>query len=105
MLTYQPSLTLTTPAEPTDLRASLRDLLARSPAEGQCLLDTGDWLACPLWDTWGEELTASGWHAERLREVVIAYRHELRLWVIGERPWAHVAAGLIGRIERRSYGR
>ncbi|MDQ3794089.1 MAG: hypothetical protein M3316_00160, partial [Actinomycetota bacterium] len=34
-------------------------------------------------------------------EISRDYSDELRLWVVGERPWDHCAAGLAGRVRRR----
>ena len=93
---------LVAPREPADIRSSLRTVLAQTPTEGERRLDAGDWIACPLWDAWGEKLMAAGWREDRFHEVISGYRNELRLWVIGERPWTHVITGLIGRIERRA---
>jgi hypothetical protein len=37
----------------------------------------------------------------RFLEISRDYSGELRLWVVGERPWDHCAAGLAGRVRRR----
>jgi hypothetical protein len=37
----------------------------------------------------------------RFLGIVIGYRNELRLWVMGERPWEHCVTGLAGRVVRR----
>ncbi len=37
----------------------------------------------------------------RFQEIARGYAGELRLWVVGERPWDHCAAGLAGRVWRR----
>jgi hypothetical protein len=96
-----PAPPLPFPDEPLELRARIRLLLERSPGEGQQLLQAGDWIAGPLWRSWQDQLEPCGVDAERFRHLVIAYRNELRLWVMGERPWRHCVEGLIGRISRR----
>jgi len=37
----------------------------------------------------------------RFLEISRGYAGEIRLWVVGERPWDHFAAGLAGRLLRR----
>lgn len=58
-------------------------------------------LARLLWRAWKQELSANGVDRRRFGRLVMAYRSELWLWRVGERPWAHAVSGLIGRIERR----
>ena len=38
---------------------------------------------------------------ERFGQIVAGYGNELRLWVVGERPWQQYISGLAGRVERR----
>ena len=38
---------------------------------------------------------------DRFLQISRGYADELRLWVVGERPWDHCAAGLAGRVQRR----
>jgi hypothetical protein len=38
---------------------------------------------------------------DRFAEISRGYAGEFRLWVVGERPWDHCAAGLAGRLLRR----
>ena len=38
---------------------------------------------------------------DRFLEISRSYAGEFRLWVVGERPWDHCAAGLAGRLLRR----
>jgi hypothetical protein len=73
--------------EPVQLKHEMRTLLEQSPERGMRELECGCLIAAPLWDTF--------------RRIVVGYRNELRLWVMGERPWEHCVAGLAGRIERR----
>jgi hypothetical protein len=37
----------------------------------------------------------------RFLEIARSYSAELRLWVVGERPWIHCVSGLAGRVRRR----
>jgi hypothetical protein len=89
------------PEEPQELRAETRALLEGSPEEGMRLVDTGQPLADLLWEEWGAELEAAGMDRERFLQVTRGYAGEIRLWVMGERPWNHCVAGLAGRIQRR----
>ncbi len=36
-----------------------------------------------------------------LLKITRGYAGEIRLWVMGERPWDHCVAGLAGRLKRR----
>jgi len=94
--------TLNLPDEPIALRSAVRALLDNAPADGLRLIDDGDWIARPLWEEWGADLTRDGWDKDTFRQVVIDYRNELRLWVMGERPWAHAIDGLLGKLRRRT---
>jgi hypothetical protein len=93
--------TLPLPAEPVTLRNKTRTLLEQSPEAGQQLLAAGEWIAAPLWKRWRSELVPYGMKRARFLEIVVDYRNELRLWVMGERPWEHCVAGLAGRVARR----
>jgi hypothetical protein len=99
------NLDLPLPEEPTKLKAKTRTLLEQSPEAGQQLLAKGRWIATPLWPQWRGALEPRGINRARFLEIVVGYRNELRLWVMGERPWPHCIAGLAGRLERRAAGR
>lgn len=94
-------IALPVPEEPTALRRRVRTLLESSPTEAEELLRSANWIADPLWDAWRQPLECRGMARECFRHLVAAYRNELRLWVIGERPWDHCIDGLIGRVSRR----
>jgi hypothetical protein len=96
------TLSLAVPPEPTDLRACSRRLFEQYPNRGHQLLGDGEWITCALWQEWGADLEAQGMGEDRLRSIVVSYRNELRLWVMGERPWEQCAAGLAGRVKRRA---
>lgn len=88
-------------AEPRELRVETRALIEDSPEEGMRLINAGQPLADLLWEEWDAELEGAGMDRERFHEVVRGYAGEIRLWVIGERPWDHCVAGLAGRVIRR----
>ena len=92
---------LTLPEEPARLRADTRALLDESPEEGARVVSDARFVADPLWDRWGDDLESAGMGYERYLEITRGYADELRLWIVGERPWDHCAAGLAGRISRR----
>ena len=94
--------TLPLPPEPEALKTTTRTLLEQSPEAGLQLLAEGKWIATPLWDQWKGLLKPCGMRRKQFRAIVIDYRNELRLWVMGERPWEHCVAGLAGRVTRRT---
>ncbi|QIN82438.1 hypothetical protein GBA63_07085 [Rubrobacter tropicus] len=87
--------------EPVELRAETRALLEESPEEGSRLIGEAAFVADLLWEDWGETLEPKGMGRDRFVEISRGYADELRLWVVGERPWDHCAAGLAGRVKRR----
>jgi hypothetical protein len=89
------------PEEPTELRAETRGLLEYSPEEGARIINDGAFVSDLLWQEWGEGLRGAGMQHGRFREIACGYAGELRLWVVGERPWDHCVAGLAGRVWRR----
>ncbi len=96
-----PRMELVPPDEPEELRAETRALVEDSPEEGNRLVKDGRFLADPLWEKWGAELEDAGMSYERFLGITRGYEAEVRLWVIGERPWDHCVAGLRGRLLRR----
>ena len=92
---------LSLPDEPATLRAETRALLEESPEQGSRKINDAFFVADPLWEEWKEELEESGMEYVRFLEISRGYANELRLWVVGERPWEHCAAGLAGRVTRR----
>ena len=89
------------PEEPAELRAETRTLLDDSPEEGTRVVDDATFVADPLWEVWGEDLEKAGMGYERFLSITRGYAAELRLWVVGERPWDHCVVGLAGRVWRR----
>lgn len=87
--------------EPVELRAETRALLEESPEEGSRLIGEASFVADLLWEDWENLLEPSGMGHDRFLQISRGYADELRLWVVGERPWDHCAAGLAGRVQRR----
>ena len=97
----EPRIELNLPEEPTELQTDTRSLLEDSPEEGIRLVNAGYPLAGFLWEEWGEKLEGAGVDYERFLQITRGYAGEIRLWVMGERPWDHCASGLAGRLLRR----
>ena len=89
------------PSEPAKLRAETRALLEDSPEEGMRQISDGRFVADLLWEEWGGDLESGGMGYETFLSITRGYAGELRLWVVGERPWEHCASGLAGRVVRR----
>lgn len=89
------------PDEPTDLKDETRAFLEDSPEEGSRLIAEAAFVSDLLWEEWGTELEGAGMGHDRFMQISRSYAGELRLWVVGERPWDHCAAGLRGRLLRR----
>lgn len=87
---------LPVPPEPSELRAARGAGWQVGSSE-----ENASRLARLLWQAWKQGLSANGVDRRRFGRLVMAYRSELWLWRVGERPWAHAVSGLIGRIERR----
>ena len=87
--------------EPVELRAETRALLEESPEEGSRRIAEAAFVADLLWEDWRETLEPGGIGYDRFIGISRGYADELRLWVVGERPWDHCAAGLAGRAQRR----
>ncbi|HET7270253.1 MAG TPA: hypothetical protein VFI90_04125 [Rubrobacter sp.] len=89
------------PDEPTELKAETRALLEDSPEEGSGLIADAAFVSDLLWEVWEADLEGAGMGYDRFLEISRGYAGELRLWIVGERPWDHCAAGLAGRLLRR----
>ena len=59
-----------------------------------------DGLAAWLWRRW-QSLSTFGVTEADVEAMMLAYRRELWLWLVGERTWTQACSGLLGRIERR----
>ena len=89
------------PVEPEDLKTETRALLEESPEEGGRVVEDATFVADLLWKEWHTDLESSGMDHGRFLEISRGYAAEFRLWVVGERPWNHCAAGIAGRALRR----
>jgi len=92
---------LPVPDEPAELKAETRALLEESPEEGSRVIADAVFVSGFLWNHWEADLEAAGMQYGRFLEISRGYAGEIRLWVVGERPWDHFAAGLAGRLLRR----
>jgi hypothetical protein len=93
------TLSLHVPDEPT-ARAEAWLAAVLEGADLRDVLRADDGLASWLWQRW-TGLAAAGLSKERFVEIVLDNRRELWLWLAGERTWAHVCSGLLGRVSRR----
>ncbi len=89
------------PDEPKDLKTETRALLEESPEEGSRVIEDAAFVSDLLWEEWGADLEEAGMGYDRFVEISRGYAGEFRLWLVGERPWNHCAAGLAGRAVRR----
>jgi len=92
---------LPVPDEPTETKVETRALLEDSPEEGGRAIADAAFVSDLLWEQWGADLEGAGMDYTRFLEISRSYAGEFRLWVVGERPWNHCAAGLAGRLLRR----
>lgn len=79
----------------------IRTLLEDSPEDGTRVVNEASFVADIVWKAWGESLKSAGMGHDRFLGIARGYAGELRLWVVGERPWDHCVAGLAGRVWRR----
>ncbi len=87
------------PDEPTLLGERwAAEVLSGRPLD-QVLCDEGG-LAPWLYARW-TPLSGRGCSEEDLAQVLVGYRRELWLWLMGERTWSQAISGLIGRLVRR----
>ncbi len=89
------------PEEPRALKSMARTLLDQAPETGLSLIVGGEWITDPLWECWRDLLREHGMDRERFGQIVADNGNELRLWVVGERPWQQYISGLAGRVTRR----
>jgi hypothetical protein len=92
---------LSVPDEPTEIKDRTSTLLEDSPEEGSRVIADAAFVSDLLWREWRADLEGAGMGYDRFLEISRSYAGEFRLWVVGERPWDHCAAGLAGRLLRR----
>jgi hypothetical protein len=93
-------LRLDYPDEPVEMGTALRDALLAGADWREGFTDDiciGVW----LWERWRSALEPVGMGREAFVDVVVGYRRELWLWLMGERGWDQVVTGLAGRVARR----
>lgn len=90
---------LPTLPEPARTRTNLRRAAGEDPDGAHDLIARR--LTELAWAAWREELVPAGLRRRDLAQIVRADRHETWLWVMGERTWTDLAAGLAGRVLRR----
>ncbi|MDA8291133.1 MAG: hypothetical protein M0Z33_05555 [Actinomycetota bacterium] len=88
--------------EPVELRARLEKSARDDPRLGSERAEAE--LAAELASRWRVDLERAGVAASLLPPVVRAARHEVWLWVMGERTWRHTVEALAGRVDRRCPG-
>ncbi|MGH9018904.1 MAG: hypothetical protein ACRDY1_14230, partial [Acidimicrobiales bacterium] len=64
-------------------------------------LGAGRGIGAVVWERWGGVLEPLGMDADAFTVVLAGAGRELWLWVMGERQWDEVLAGLAGRVRRR----
>ena len=65
------------------------------------MVEDATFVADSLWDEWGNDIEGSSIDNNRFIEIARGYSGDLRLWIVGERPWDHCVASLAGRVLRR----
>ena len=96
-------LRLDRPQEPVEMRDALRDALLAGADWRVGFTDdvcVGVW----LWERWRPALEPVGMSREAFVDVIVSYRRELWLWLMGERMWDPFLSGLAGRVARRLPG-
>lgn len=94
-----PALRLHVPDEPTERRVGWYARVLDGE-ELISVVSADDGMAAWLWSRW-QVLAGAGVTPEGFRDLVLAYRRELWLWLHGDRTWEQCCSGLIGRLERR----
>ena len=94
-MTEAPSLHL--PSEPDAMLWRTRVMADATLDE---VIEKEEGVSSWLWARW-RVLEAAGLDRDGFGAIVIGYRREIWLWLMGERTWSQCCSGLIGRIERR----
>lgn len=98
------SQVLEVPSEPLALKQELAEMVREKPFDWPAVASKGAGLVDPLWECWGEVLSAGGMTRALFIDILAGYDHEVWLWLVGERTWAQSAEGLAGRLVRRAPG-
>ncbi len=97
-------LRLDSPEEPVDMRDALRDALLAG-ADWRAGFSDDVCVGLWLWERWRPALEPVGMGREAFVDVIISYRREVWLWLMGERTCEQCLSGLAGRVARRLPGR
>jgi len=85
--------------EPARTRANLRALAGDDPRAARAAITAR--LTAQCWSAWREELRRAGMRKADLAAIVESDRAETWHWVMGDRNWDDLVAGLAGRALRR----
>jgi hypothetical protein len=89
------------PDEPVDMRVRLRATLLAGPATPADRFGDDACIGLWLWGEWRPTLEPLGMDRETFIDLVVGYRREVWLWLMGERRWEQFVEGLGGRVARR----
>jgi hypothetical protein len=98
-LTIAMAAALHVPDEPT-VRAEQWLAAVHEGREFERVLTDDNGIVPWLWSRW-RSLASNGMNEEEFGRIVLDYRRELWLWLVGDRTWVQCCSGLIGRITRR----
>jgi hypothetical protein len=87
------------PPEPVELQKLLRESALAVGSEQTSGYEEA--FAAWTWERWRAALEASGMSRQSYSDVVVGYRREVWFWILGDRGWAQIMSGLVGRISRR----
>ncbi len=91
------------PEEPASLRDAQRGNALLEPVSlDGALTETSGKFAGWLWASWEPQLQSAGIAQDDLPLLLGGYRREIWLWLMGDRRWQQMAAGLAGRASRRT---
>jgi hypothetical protein len=93
-------LRLPVPDEPEALGRQVRDAVLDGGGLHEAVRGEGG-IGPWLWDAWRAELEPAGIGSEAFFDVVEGYKREIWFWLLGDRRWASMIAGLSGRLARR----
>jgi hypothetical protein len=93
-------LRLPVPEEPQALGVRLRDAVLAG-ADLSATVGGAEGLGPWLWGRWQDQLEPAGMAEDAFLGVVDGYRREIWFWMLGDRRWEPLVAGLSGRLARR----
>ncbi|HUO49826.1 MAG TPA: hypothetical protein VMU09_13430 [Acidimicrobiales bacterium] len=93
-------LALAVPEEPEALRRQVLATVLDGAALGERLRGDGG-IGPWLWARWQDRLEPAGIGSEAFLDVVEGYQREIWFWLLEDRGWSPMVAGLSGRLARR----